>query len=60
MVTNLPIATNPKIQCKFNLNFNTLTIKILNGFAKVGQMHCWPGCIAHKLTFSILTFCQNV
>ena len=46
--------------CKFNLNFNTLSIKILNGLAQVGHMHCWPTCIAHKLTISILTFCQNV
>ena len=59
MVTNLTAATKFPNQCKFNLNFNTHSIKILNGLAKVGQMQCWPPCIAHKLTLSILTFCQN-
>ena len=51
---------NSQSKCKFNLNFNTLTIKILNGLAIVGYMRRWSLCISHKLTLSILTKCQNV
>ena len=47
------------MQCKLNLNFNTLTIKILNGLAIVGNMRRWPTCIARLLTLSILTKCQK-
>ena len=52
-------AKFPKFNAKLNLNFNTHSIKILNGLAIVGCMRPWPTRIAHLLTLSILTKCQN-